>query len=51
MTDFPTDFELRELQTEVDAELDLIRADLEAEEWADFILSTIAWLSPQAVLL
>ena len=42
MTDFPTDFELRELQTEVDAELDLIRADLEAEEWADFILSTIA---------
>ena len=42
MTDLqPTDFELAEMQAEHDAELDMIRADLEAEEWADFILSTI----------
>lgn len=38
----PTDFEIAEMQAEYDAEMDLIRADLEAEEWADFILSTIA---------
>ncbi len=43
MTDFqPTDFEIAEMQAEHDAELDMIRADLEAEEWADFILSTMA---------
>ena len=43
MTDLqPTDFELAELQAEHDGELDMIRADLEGQEWADFILSTMA---------
>ena len=43
MTDLqPTDFEIAEMQAEQDAELDMIRADLEGDAWADFILSTMA---------
>ena len=38
MTDFPTDFELRELQAEVDAELELIQAELDADAWADSMM-------------
>jgi len=41
MTDFPTEFELRELQAEVDGETDLIHADLSGDDYADAILASL----------
>ena len=38
MTDFPTDFELQELQAELDAELETIQAELDADAWVDSMM-------------
>jgi hypothetical protein len=38
MTDFPTEFELRELQAEVGGETDLIHADLSGDDYADAMM-------------
>ena len=36
MNNKPTDFELRELQAEMDAELELIQHEIDADAWSDF---------------